>query len=69
MIVFLYLSQFQMERVDKYCQEHGHLGGKFLLPSGEDERELLYRHLLYDDNRRALFCFVEKIGMSSFSLP
>ena len=53
-----------MQQVDKYCQERGgRLGGKFQLPNIEDEKQLLYRHLLYDDKREAMFCFVEKIGM------
>lgn len=52
-----------MEQVDKYCQKHQEtLGEKYQLPAGDDERQLLYRHLLYDDTRRAVFCFVEKIG-------
>lgn len=32
------------------------------MPSNSTQEELLYRHLIYDDKRRSLFCFVEKIG-------
>ncbi len=32
------------------------------MPSNKTQEQLLYRHLLYDDKRKSLFCFVEKIG-------
>ena len=52
-----------MEQIDKYCRDHkGHHGDKYDLPDSEDEKQLLYRHLLYDDTKKAMFCFVEKIG-------
>lgn len=54
-----------MKQVDKFCQDHvWQFGDNYRLPSSEDEKQLLYRHLLYDDTRRAMFCFVEKIGMT-----
>ena len=52
-----------MRQIDRFCEEHReHFGDKYELPADEDEKQLLYRHLLFDDNRRAMFCFVEKIG-------
>ena len=55
--------QFQMRQIDRFCEEHHeHLGDKYALPGDEDEKQLLYRHLLFDDSRRAMFCFAEKIG-------
>ena len=53
-----------MEQVDKFCQKHQEkFGEKYHLPPTDDEKQLLYRHLLYDDTRQAMFCFVEKIGI------
>ena len=54
--------QFQQREVDNYCSKHLQGGSKFDLPTGQVERELLYRHLLFDDLREMIFCFVEKIG-------
>ena len=62
------LLQFQMEQIDKYCRDHqDKLGRKFHLPGNDGAKELLYRHLLYDDHRKAMFCFVEKVGMWSIT--
>lgn len=52
-----------MKQIDKYCRDHqDKLGRKFHLPSKEDTKDLLHRHLLYRDDRKAMFCFVEKVG-------
>ena len=48
--------------MDSYCSKHLQGGSKFTLPTGQVERELHYRHLLFDDLREMMFCFVEKIG-------
>ena len=59
-----HLSSYQVQRklVDEYCVRHPTLGLRLHLPSDQEQRELLYRHLLYDDLREIMFCFVEKIG-------
>ena len=58
----VYSYQVQRKLVDEYCARHPTLGSRLHLPSDQEQRELLYRHLLYDDLRDIMFCFVEKIG-------
>lgn len=57
------LFQFQRNQVKKYCTTIAE-GDKLLYqwPEGKGQPEELYRHLLFDDVRKSIFCFVEKNG-------
>ena len=55
-------GQFQRKQIAKYCRKYHMDGMLYTLPENETERNLLNRHLIFDDRRRSLFCFVEKIG-------
>ena len=54
--------QFQRKQIAKYCRKYHMDDMLYTLPENETERNLLNRHLIFDDKRRSLFCFVEKIG-------
>lgn len=56
------LTQFQRKQIEKYCRKHNLDRTMYTLPENETERNLLNRHLIFDDKRKSLFCFVEKIG-------
>ena len=62
MCTFISLIQFQHAQIDKYCRKHGLTETLYTLPQNKTQKELLYRHLIFDDRRKSLFCFVEKIG-------
>ncbi len=53
--------QFQQEQIDRYCRKHGLQDTKYKLPDNAT-KELLFRHLIFDDKQKSLFCFVEKVG-------
>ena len=52
--------QSQRTRVAHYCASRNITG--FSLPTDRHERYLLNRHLLFDDDSQAMFCWVEKIA-------
>ncbi len=53
--------QFQQDQVKKYCSQYA--GNKlYQWPKGKGQPEEIYRHLLFDDKRKTIFCFVEKNG-------
>ena len=49
----------------KFCKKYGEDELLYLLPNnGTSEKQLrykLFRHLLYDDERRTLLCFIPKV--------
>lgn len=55
-------GKFQQNQVEEYCKRHGLHHSLFTLPDNATQRDLLFRHLIFDDKRRSLFCFVEKVG-------
>ena len=53
------LSQFQKKRVSEMCSKH-------VFPREQklpiyDELQFFFRHLMFDDKRKAIFCFVPKV--------
>ena len=50
----------------RYCQKVGLSNGLYQLPPpNSTELQLLYRHLIFDDQRKTMFCFVEKNGCTN----
>ena len=60
-----YFLQFQRDQIEKYCKRQGLEDQAFTVPANKAEKDLLYRHLLFDDIRKSLFCFVEKVGCTN----
>ncbi len=55
--------QFQQDQVDLFCQHHTHPPST--LPLEDIELDSLFKHLLYDDSRKMVFCYVPKNGCSN----
>ena len=55
------ILQFQKKQVKKFCKSYGS-HKLYSFPEGARQREEVYRHLLFDDSRKTVFCFVEKAG-------
>ena len=53
------ISQWQREQVDNYCKKHGK--DKLALTLPTSERKNLFRHLIFDDQRKLIFCFIPKV--------
>ena len=61
--IFLHL-QFQQEQMHEFCAEAAdHID--LQLPTSSEELNTLFQHLLYDDSRRMVFCYVPKNGCSN----
>ena len=62
--IYLY-SQWQREQVDKYCTKHGRDKLALTLPTSTHskiiDRRNLFRHLIFDDKRKLIFCFIPKV--------
>ncbi len=52
-------AQFQQKRVSEMCQKHT-FPREQRLPL-YDDLTLFFRHLMFDDKRKAIFCFVPKV--------
>ena len=51
-----------MEQVDKYCAKYNRQDEALTLPGDKhSERRNLFKHLLFDDERRYIFCFIPKV--------
>ena len=54
-----------MEQVDKYCMKYKKGNLALTLPRSTHEeittRKNLFRHLIFDDERKLLFCFIPKV--------
>jgi hypothetical protein len=55
--------QFQKKQMEKYCLGNGNSIGN--LPSTPQSLTTLFTHLLYDDSKRIVFCYVPKNGCSN----
>ena len=55
--------QWQQKQVEKYCRKYGLEGEQYQLPSTTNTmvRQNLFRHLLFDDKRHLIFCFIPKV--------
>lgn len=56
-------TQFQHDQVDLFCRQHTHPSST--LPLEDAELDNLFQHLLYDDTRKMVFCYVPKNGCSN----
>jgi hypothetical protein len=54
---------FQEKQIKKYCNENGLSFAR--LPSTPQALATLFTHLLYDDSKRVVFCYVPKNGCSN----
>ena len=52
-----------MEQVKEYCKRHKRESAEFTLPKATDMsgRHNLFRHLIFDDERQFIFCFIPKV--------
>ena len=59
--------QWQQKQVEKYCHKYGLEGEQYHLPPTTKHfvRKNLFTHLLFDDTRKLLFCFVPKVKRCS----
>ena len=68
MILFFYV-QWQMYQVNKFCQKYNESQSDVLL---EDEfwtiRHKLYRHLLFNDQKKFIFCSLPKVGNNNIAI-
>ena len=55
-------SQFQRKVMRQFCSLHS--TGRNDTPTQEGEEEDLFRHLLYDDSKEIIFCYVPKGNLS-----
>ena len=59
------MSQWQREQVHKYCTMHGRDELALTLPRSTRseifQRKNLFRHLIFDDKRKLIFCFIPKV--------
>ena len=55
--------QWQQKQIEKYCRKYGLEGEQYQLPNASNRfvRQNLFRHLLFDDQRNLIFCFVPKV--------
>ena len=54
---FFLSVQFQREQMKQYCSRYPQLKA---LPSSDHIRDYTYKHLLYDDNKKIIFCYIPK---------
>jgi len=55
--------QWQRQQVEKYCRKYGREGVQYQFPPTTEYvvRQNLFRHLLFDDTRHLIFCFIPKV--------
>ena len=56
--------QWQQKQVEKYCRKYGLEEEQYQLPNATANtvvRQNLFRHLLFDDKRHLIFCFIPKV--------
>lgn len=61
----IFSVKWQRKQVDKFCKKYGEEELLYVLPNNStSEKQLRYkllRHLLYDDKRQTLLCFIPKV--------
>ena len=64
--LFMYIcfscTQFQQTQVEQFCERENYLS---ILPSNPEDLSTLFTHLLYDDSKKIVFCYVPKNGCSN----
>lgn len=55
-------TQFQQNQVEQFCRRGNYLS---ILPSNPEDLSTLFTHLLYDDSKKIVFCYVPKNGCSN----
>ena len=59
----LYVMQFQQKQIAALC--HRYLFSREMKLPGKDGLREYYSHLIFDDHRKSLFCYVPKVGVAS----
>ena len=63
--MLLHSLQWQKRQVEHYCAKYGLEHLEYALPNdtGRENyfRKKLYRHLIFDDKQKILFCFIPKV--------
>ena len=61
----IHLMQWQMSQVDKFCAKYNETKLALTLPTKSElfQRNNLFRHIIFDDKRKLIFCFVPKVHM------
>lgn len=59
---YILLLQFQQARIEKFCHRNRMPN---TLPQDISKLNATLRHLLYDDSRQLIFCYVPKNGCSN----
>lgn len=62
MHMYTYIIQFQQNQVEQFCRRGNYLS---ILPSNPEDLSTLFTHLLYDDSKKIVFCYVPKNGCSN----
>ena len=57
------MLQYHSKKMDHFCK---HFNYSSTLPEDRNRRGGLYRHLLYDDSKKIIFCYVPKAGCSNW---
>ena len=58
-IINLFCSQFQQERIGRFCR-HNFITREREYPEGS-ALDAFYRHLMFDDAHKVIFCFIPKV--------
>ena len=57
------MAQYYSRKVNQFCE---HFNYSTKLPEDRNRRDGLYQHLLYDDSKKIIFCYVPKAGCSNW---
>ena len=57
-LMHCFVSQFQQTRVTRFCEL---FNMPTTLPTDKEKLKELFWHLLYDDSKRMVFCYVPKV--------
>ena len=57
------MVQYYSRKVNQFCE---HFNYSTKLPEDRNRRDGLYQHLLYDDAKKIIFCYVPKAGCSNW---
>lgn len=58
-----YFFQWQQEQISKFCARHQLSDTAYSLDLENPLKNEFYRHILFDDRSRNLFCFIPKVNV------
>lgn len=53
--------QFQKQRINQLCRKY-YFSGEQHFPKNEGLLSSFHRHLMFDDHKKVIFCFVPKVS-------